>query len=134
MSILTVLSMSDRLNLFWERADREQITPGAPRVWMSETTAAVRYLLFQKLITSEEAEQAQRTIHGFQVEIIDEEEELCLRALELAGKLGQSKAYDAIYLALADKLAADFWTVDARLANRCRKDLNLSWVHSIAEL
>jgi predicted nucleic acid-binding protein len=68
------------------------------------------------------------------VEIIDEDEELCLRALELAGKLSQSKAYDAIYLALAEKLVANFWTADERLANRCQKDLNLTWVHSITEL
>lgn len=134
LSVNTVLNMSDRLNVFWERADREQITPCAPRLWRSETTSAVRFLLSQKLITSDEAEQALRTIHDFQVEIIDEDEELCLRALELAGKLGQSKAYDAIYLALAEKLVADFWTADERLANRCRKDLKLSWVHSIAEL
>jgi predicted nucleic acid-binding protein len=100
---------------------------------MSETTSAVRFLLSQKHITSDEAEQALRTIHGLQVEIIDEDEELSLRALALAGKLGQSKAYDAFYLALAEKMMIEFWTVDERLANRCRKDLKLSWVHSVGE-
>jgi predicted nucleic acid-binding protein len=126
--------MSDSLNLFWDRADQEQITPCAPRLWMSETTSAIRFLLSQKHITSGEAEQALRTVFGLQLEIIDEDEELGLRALELADKLGQSKAYDAIYLALAEKLDAEFWTADERLANRCRKDLNLSWAHSIADL
>ena len=134
LAVNTVLSISDSLLSFWDRADREQIIPCAPRLWMSETTSALRSFLFQKYITSEEAEQALRTIHGLQVEIIDEDEELCLRALELAGKLNQSKAYDAIYLALAEKLVANFWTADERLANRCQKDLNLTWVHSITEL
>ncbi|RPJ51834.1 MAG: PIN domain-containing protein [Methanobacteriota archaeon] len=98
---------------------------------MSETTSAIRFLISQKEITVDEAEQALRTIHGLHVEIVNEDEELCLRALELAGKLGQAKAYDAIYLALAEKLVVDFWTADERLANRCRKDLKLSWVHFI---
>ena len=133
IAIQTALDITDSLEGFWARVDLEQITPCAPRLWLSETTSAIRFLLSQKEITADEAEQALRTIHGLRVEIVNEDEELCLRALELAGKLGQSKAYDAIYLALAEKLVAEFWTADGRLANRCRKDLKLSWVHSIDE-
>ena len=132
--INTVMSMADNLKLFWERVDQEQITPCAPRLWVSETTSAIRFFVSQKEISSDEAEEALRTVHGLRVEIIDEDEELSLRALELAGKLGQSKAYDAFYLALAEKLVVEFWTADERLFNRCRKDLKLSWVHWIGEL
>ncbi len=129
--IQTVLDMTNSLEQFWENVDMQQINPCVPRLWLSETTSAIRSLLSQKHITSEQAGQALRTIHGLHIEIIDEDEELSLRALELAGKLGQSKAYDAFYLALAEKLAVEFWTGDERLANRCRKDLKLSWVHSV---
>ena len=129
IAIQTVLAITDNLEHFWERIDLEQITPCAPRLWLSETTSAIRFLLSQKEITSEDAEQALRTIHGLRVEIINEDEELSLRAFELAGKLGQSKAYDAIYVALAEKLVADFWTADESLANRCQKDLKLNWVY-----
>lgn len=134
IAVNTVLEITEELEQFWQRVDQEQITPCAPRLWLSETTSAIRFLLSQKEITSDEAEQALRTIHGLRVEILNEDEELSLRALELASKLGQSKAYDAFYLALADKLVCEFWTADERLANRCRKDLKLSWVHSMAEL
>jgi predicted nucleic acid-binding protein len=134
IAINTALDITDNLERFWERVDKEQITPCAPRLWLSESTSAIRFLLSQKEITSEEAEQALRTIHGLRVEIVNEDEELSMRALELAGKLGQSKAYDAFYLALAEKLVVEFWTADKRLANRCRKDLKLSWVHSIDEI
>jgi len=134
IAINTALDMTDSLERFWERVDEEQITPCAPRLWLSETTSAIRFLLSQKEITSDEAEEAIRTIHSLRVEIINEDEELSLRALELAGKLGQSKAYDAFYLALAEKLVGEFWTADERLLNRCRKDLKLSWVHWIGEL
>jgi predicted nucleic acid-binding protein len=133
IAIQTVLDITDDLERFWERVDLEQITPCAPRLWLSETTSAIRFLLSQKEITPDEAEQALRTIHGLRVEIVNEDEELCLRALEWAGKLGQSKAYDAIYLALAEKLVVDLWTGDERLAKRCQKDLKLNWVHFIKE-
>ena len=130
----TVMSMTDNLKLFWERVDQEQITPCAPRLWVSEVTSTVRFLVSQKELSSDEAEEALRTMHGLRVEIINEDEELSLRALELAGKLRQSKAHDAFYLALAEKLVVEFWTADERLFNRCKKDLKLSWVHWIGEL
>lgn len=134
IAVNTVLGMTDTLKSFWEKVDQEQITPCAPRLWVSEITSSIRSWVSQKELTQEEAEDALRTIHGLRFEIVDEDEELSLRALEFAGKLGQSKAYDAFYLALAEKLAAEFWTGDERLANRCRKDLKLGWVHSISEL
>lgn len=134
IAVNTALDITDSLERFWERVDKEQITPCAPRLWLSETTSSIRFLLSQKEITSDEAEQALRTIHGLRVEIVNEDEELCLRALELAGKLGQTKAYDAFYISLAEKLVTEFWTLDERLVNRCRKDLKLSWIHWIGEL
>src|SRR3989304_2536767 len=131
IAVKTVLSLTDRLKSFWEKADREQITPCAPRLWVSETASAIRFWVSRKELTPDEAEEALRTIHRLRVEIINEDEEISMRALELAGKLGQSRAYDSIYLALAEKLVVDFWTMDERLVNRCRKDLKLGWVHSI---
>lgn len=134
IAVNTVTAITDSLERFWEKVDHEQITPCAPRLWVSETTSTIRFSVYQKALTLEQAEDILRTIHGLRVEIMDEDEELSLRALELAGKLGQSKAYDAFYLALAEKLVVDFWTADERLFNRCRKDLKLSWVHWIEEL
>jgi predicted nucleic acid-binding protein len=134
ITIQTAIDITESLEKFWERVDKEQITPCAPRLWLSEVTSAIRFLVSQKEVTPDDAEDALRTIHGLRIEIINEDEELSLRALELAGKLGQSKAYDAFYLSLAEKLVVDFWTMDERLVNRCRKDLKLNWVHWIGEL
>ncbi len=134
IAIQTAIDITEKLEKFWERVDQENITPCAPCLWLSETASAIRFLVSQKEITVEDAEDILRTIHGLRIEIINEDEELSLRALELAGKLGQSKAYDAMYLALAEKLVVDFWTLDERLVNRCRKDLKLNWVHWVGEL
>lgn len=134
IAIKTATGLSRNLEKFWNRVDHEQITPCAPRLWVSETTSGIRLMVFQRHITPEDAEEILRTIHGLRFEIVDEDNDLSLRALELAGRLGQSKAYDAFYLALAEKLVVEFWTMDERLATRCRKDLKLKWVHSISEL
>ena len=74
IAVNTALDLTEGLELFWERVSREQITPCAPRLWMSETTSAIRFLLSQKEITPDEADQALRTIHGLRVEIINEDE------------------------------------------------------------
>lgn len=133
LAVRGILDETDSLKAFWEKVDEENLTLCAPRLWMSETTSTIRSLVFHKALSSDEAEDILRTIHGLCVEIIDEDEELSLRALELAGKLGQAKAYDAFYLALAEKLVVDFWTADERLYNRCHRDLKLRWVHWIEE-
>jgi predicted nucleic acid-binding protein len=133
LAVNTALNLSENLERFWGRLNQAQIIPCAPRLWMSETTTAVRAYLAQKQINAEEAEQALHTIHALRVEIIDEDKALCLRALELAGILGQSKAYVAFYLAVAEKLEAELWTADERLRNHCRGDLGLEWVHWINE-
>ena len=39
------------------------------------------------------------------------------RPVEIAVRLGTRKAYDAVYLALAEHLQADLWTLDAKLVN-----------------
>lgn len=134
VAVKTVLSLNDSLIAFWEKVDREQITPCAPRLWISEITFSIRFLVSHKELSQEDAEVALRTIYRLRFDIINEDEELSMRALELAGKLGQARAYDAFYLALAEKMAVEFWTTDERLANRCRKDLKLGWVRSIGEL
>jgi predicted nucleic acid-binding protein len=50
-------------------------------------------------------------------------------ALLWAERLGQSKVYDAQYVALAESLSAEFWTADQRLVNSLRS-LGVAWVHS----
>jgi predicted nucleic acid-binding protein len=49
------------------------------------------------------------------------------RALALAEHLELSAAYDAHYLALAERLGTEFWTADQRLGNAMSSIL--PWVH-----
>lgn len=134
VAVKSIISANDNLDAFWDKVDRENVTPCAPRLWLSETASAIRSLVSQRALSPNEGEEVLRTIHGLRIEVMNEDEELSLRALELARNLGHSKAYDAFYLALAEKLVVEFWTADERLVNRCRKDLKLNWVHWVGEL
>jgi predicted nucleic acid-binding protein len=54
---------------------------------------------------------------------------LLLRAYELAEKFAQPSAYDAQYLALAERLACEFWTADERLFNSVRSQFpSIRWL------
>ena len=58
-----------------------------------------------------------------------DEPDLHAEAIAWADRFSLSAAYDAHCLALADKLAAEFWTADRRLANAVPPAL--PWVHLI---
>lgn len=52
-------------------------------------------------------------------------------ALAFAARFSLPAAYDAHYLALADRVGAEFWTTDRRLANSVRP--KLPWVRLVGE-
>lgn len=53
-------------------------------------------------------------------------------AIRLAERIGQSKAYDAHYLALAARENATLWTADRRLANAAQQT-GLTWVRWVGD-
>ncbi len=53
-------------------------------------------------------------------------------SLAWAERLGQWRAYDAQYLALAEQTRLAFWTADQRLVNAAR-GAGANWVHWIGE-
>jgi predicted nucleic acid-binding protein len=55
--------------------------------------------------------------------------DLSRRALQLAASLPLSAAYDAHYLALAERLGADYWTGDHKLVRAVQHAL--PWVHGL---
>jgi predicted nucleic acid-binding protein len=110
----------------------------APDLWLIELVSTIRQIQFNHLISDEEARLAIRDIPALRVQVIATDLPLCEAAFEWAERLGQSKAYDGFYLALAERLSAEkgeqvpLWTADERLVNRARQ-VGVNWVMQLSK-
>lgn len=79
--------------------------------------------------TEEETQRAIRAALALPIRLYRDEADHPA-ALAFAARFSFPAAYDAHYLALTDRLGAEFWTTDRRLANTVRHAL--PWVHLVA--
>jgi predicted nucleic acid-binding protein len=84
------------------------------------------------LIAAERAREAVEDLFALEIETAPLDAPLSRSALAWAERLGQSRAYDGFYLALAEGLGAEVWTADRRLANGAQK-VGAAWVHWIGD-
>lgn len=109
----------------------EQTRMLAPAFLVFEVTNALHRRVHCGLITDDDAKL-------FLTEFLDLGPELNYerithyRALELAYQFGRPSAYDAHYLALAEREGCEFWTADERLWNAVKD--RLTWVRWIGEV
>ena len=114
------------------RAHEEKSLLLAPSLWVAEVTSALRKLVYRKSLAPEEADLALSDLPSLGVQVIPMDLGLARRALAWAERLGQIRAYDAFYLALAEREDAILWTGDGRLADRARQ-LGIDWVRFLEE-
>lgn len=93
-----------------------QITLHAPTLLRYELIAVSRKAVYQKRITADEGQIARDQLMSYPV-TLHFDDALLKRAYKLAEEDNRPTAYDAQYLALAERLACAFWTVDERLFN-----------------
>lgn len=91
----------------------------SPALWEYEATTAVRKYAVQQTPTKERIERAMLRLDSLPVQSIPTDPDLRRSALAWAQRLGHHPAYDAAYVALAERLGVDLWTADRRLANGC---------------
>jgi predicted nucleic acid-binding protein len=90
--------------------------------------AVARKVVFQKRATLEEAVEARDFMLSYEVETYLDDA-LLKRAYELANQFDRPTAYDAQYLAVAERLNCEFWTADEKLFNAVQQSLNwVKWV------
>lgn len=104
----------------------------APLLLQYEVTSVLRKIVVSGWITTEQAIQSVDSMMDLGIEFAPPSMELHKRALLWAERLGQSKSYDAQYLALAEFIQANFWTADKRLVHAARQRA-INWVHWIGE-
>ena len=88
----------------------------APTLIHYELVSVVRKWVYRKLSTPNDAKFALDILLNYPVQTYSDHS-LFRRAYELAEQYNFPSAYDSQYLALAERLACDFWTADERLFN-----------------
>lgn len=88
----------------------------APSLLHYELLAVSRKAVYQGRVTQEEGLIARDQLLSYPV-TLHFDAPLLKRGYELAEALNRPTAYDAQYLALAERLSCEFWTTDERLVN-----------------
>ena len=101
-------------------------------LWSYEITSALRKAAVVMSLSAEQINQALDDVLALGIREVSPTAVLHHSALAWAAKLGQTVAYDAAFLVLAESIGADFWTADRRLATLCQ-GLGLAWVHLLGQ-
>jgi len=112
----------------WERWDVEGRQLAAPTLLYYEVANALYRYQNLDLLSASAVHLALRAALSLPSDLHGGSE-LHRRALELAERFSLSAAYDAHYLALADRLGAEFWTADGALVRSVQEAL--PWVHLV---
>lgn len=115
------LQHSQRVTDLLEEWLEAGIKIAVPGLWLLEVTSTIHRLLMQRQISREEAEAVLEALLGLPVEMFQEDADLCRKAFVWASQLEHFAIYDSVYLALSERLNADFYTADKRLFNRCQE-------------
>jgi predicted nucleic acid-binding protein len=114
----------------WARAETDLL---APDLWLPEAVSAVRRTLAGGHLPASAAAALIDSLFDLPVRTIPTDRSLARAALEWAERLGQSRAYDALYLAVAERHEAPLVTADERLLARCGQ-LGLDFVEGLPEV
>jgi predicted nucleic acid-binding protein len=132
VALVLPTSYSAQAQALWERWSAEAADVFAPDLWAYEVTSALRKAISITGMPSLEAEAHLATLMRLGVQMVPPTLELDRLALRWAERLGQTVAYDAHYLALAETLGCHFWTADRRLVGSASAEA--PWVHLIDEI
>jgi len=113
-----------------ERWSEEGVRVSAPCLLFTEVANALYQRVRRKEMDLADARTLLSSLNelGIESEAI---KALAPRALELAARFGCSATYDAMYVALAEALACEFWTADERLYNTVKAQFD--WVRWLGE-
>jgi predicted nucleic acid-binding protein len=134
LAVWTVLPVVAGENVVprFEAWGRQGVRLAAPMLWLAEATSAIRLAVYSRAVSDQAGQAALDGLFDLEVEAVPLDAQLCRSAFEWAGRLGQARAYDGFYLALAEQLGAEFWTADRRLSNGARQ-VGAHWVRWVGE-
>ena len=117
-----------RVQELWQRWDAERRPLAAPTLLFYEVTNALYRYRRLGLLSAASVRAALKAALALPLQLVGEAE-LHGRALDMAERFSLPAAYDAHYLAAAERLGGELWTADARLAHAVQGAL--PWVRLV---
>jgi len=93
----------------------------APTLWAYEIASIFTKMAHFGQISVENGRSGLQLAYQLDVQLFSPDEEQMLNAFTWTTRLQRAAAYDSFYLALAEKLNCDLWTVDKRLVNAVKQ-------------
>ena len=106
---------------------RQKVTIAVPDLWDYEIVSALHRLQTKKEIEREAVRAGIDLLFRLNLLHVPSDRQLAIASIDWTERLGQGSAYDAQYLALSERLNAEFYTADRKLFHRCRQ-LGVSFV------
>ncbi|HEV2780109.1 MAG TPA: type II toxin-antitoxin system VapC family toxin [Actinophytocola sp.] len=113
----------------WREWTDARVTLHAPALWRYEIVNGLHQLRKAGALGDQEASRALIKALKLPIELHNDGL-LHMRAFQLAAEYGLPAAYDAYYLALAERLGLEFWTLDAKLVKAVED--RLAWVRLVS--
>lgn len=132
LSIVLDYPTSKEIQGLWTDWVQNDVEIAAPNLWVYEVTSAIHKLYMLKQFGESSAEAALDAVLSLDVRLVEVGTGLCQLAFSWATRLNQLATYDSFYLALAEKLDAELWTLDRRLSNAALQ-LGTERVHLVGE-
>ncbi|MDT8899469.1 type II toxin-antitoxin system VapC family toxin [Thermanaerothrix sp. 4228-RoL] len=133
LALFLNLPYSDSAYRLMEQLKKQRQALYAPALWGYECANGLYKAVQLGMISLAKADEALVDLDGMAIEQAMPTVELHHAALRWAERLGQSKAYDAQYVALAESLNAELWSADQRLIHALQAQ-GVSWAHWIGEV
>jgi predicted nucleic acid-binding protein len=132
MALAIPVPYTDRAAARIESWQREGVALYAPLLWEYELVSALRKGVALGVLREEQVAPALEHVFALEIQSVQPDPAGHSEAVRWAARIGQPVAYDAQYLALAERLGAAFWTADRRLAARAR-EAGAEWVHDLLD-
>lgn len=130
VALVRLMPYSAACRTLIEQWIRQKTMVAVPALWDYEVVSALHWLQGRKELAREAAQAGIDLLFRLNLLHVPLDRDLALAAMDWAERLGQGQAYDAQYLALAERLNAEFYTADKKLFHRCQQ-MGVSFVKMV---